>query len=69
MYQCIGVILQQCFNKEVVKKQLQEILLTARHNDAIEREVPKKSDKEYENKPVFPHQGTFVVLTYSVVRE
>ncbi|CAG12883.1 unnamed protein product, partial [Tetraodon nigroviridis] len=38
LYQCIGVILQQCFNKEVVKKQLQEILLTARHNDAIERE-------------------------------
>lgn len=47
------MILQQCFNKEVVKKQLQEILLTARHNDAIEREVPKKSDKDSENKPVF----------------
>lgn len=31
--------LQQCFNKELVKKQLQEILLTARHNDAVEREV------------------------------
>lgn len=41
LYQCIGVTLQQCFNKEVVKKQLQEILLTARHNDAIEREVPE----------------------------
>ncbi|TMS10960.1 Maestro heat-like repeat-containing protein family member 1 [Larimichthys crocea] len=38
LYQCIGVTLQQCFNKEVVKKQLQEILLTARHNDAVERE-------------------------------
>lgn len=25
----------------MVKKQLQEILLTARHNDAIEREVPE----------------------------
>uniref|UniRef100_A0A674P4S4 Maestro heat-like repeat family member 1 n=1 Tax=Takifugu rubripes TaxID=31033 RepID=A0A674P4S4_TAKRU len=38
LYQCIGVILQQCLNKVVVKKQLQELLLTARHSDAIERE-------------------------------
>uniref|UniRef100_A0A3B3CBG5 Maestro heat-like repeat family member 1 n=1 Tax=Oryzias melastigma TaxID=30732 RepID=A0A3B3CBG5_ORYME len=38
LYRCIGVTLQQCFNKEFVKKQLQEILLTARHNDAVERE-------------------------------
>uniref|UniRef100_A0AAQ5Y5R6 Maestro heat-like repeat family member 1 n=1 Tax=Amphiprion ocellaris TaxID=80972 RepID=A0AAQ5Y5R6_AMPOC len=38
LYRCIGVTLQQSFNKEVVKKQLQEILLTARHNDAVERE-------------------------------
>uniref|UniRef100_A0A3B4UCZ2 Maestro heat-like repeat family member 1 n=1 Tax=Seriola dumerili TaxID=41447 RepID=A0A3B4UCZ2_SERDU len=38
LYQCLGVTLQQCFNKELVKKQLQEILLTARHNDAVERE-------------------------------
>ncbi|XP_067366221.1 maestro heat-like repeat-containing protein family member 1 isoform X1 [Channa argus] len=38
LYRFIGVTLQQCFNKEVVKKQLQEVLLTARHTDAIERE-------------------------------
>ncbi|XP_034031218.1 maestro heat-like repeat-containing protein family member 1 isoform X2 [Thalassophryne amazonica] len=38
LYRCIGVTLQQCYSKEVVKKQLQEILLAARHNDAIERE-------------------------------
>ncbi|XP_061529897.1 maestro heat-like repeat-containing protein family member 1 isoform X2 [Phycodurus eques] len=38
LYQCIGVTLQQSFNKEFVKKQLQEILLTARHSDAVERE-------------------------------
>ncbi|XP_060936840.1 maestro heat-like repeat-containing protein family member 1 isoform X1 [Limanda limanda] len=38
LYQCIGVTLQHCFNKELVKKQLQEVLLTARHNDAVERE-------------------------------
>ncbi|XP_056141693.1 maestro heat-like repeat-containing protein family member 1 [Lampris incognitus] len=38
LYQCLGVTLQQCNNKEVVKKLLQEILLTARHNDTIERE-------------------------------
>ena len=39
LYRCVGVMLQECHNKEVVKKQLQEILLTARHSDAIEREV------------------------------
>ncbi|XP_030605842.1 maestro heat-like repeat-containing protein family member 1 isoform X1 [Archocentrus centrarchus] len=38
LYRCIGATLQHCFNKELVKKQLQEILLTARHNDAVERE-------------------------------
>ncbi|KAF3840089.1 hypothetical protein F7725_018806 [Dissostichus mawsoni] len=38
LYQCIGVTLKQCFNKEVVRKQLQEMLLTAKHSDAIERE-------------------------------
>ncbi|KAJ3597626.1 hypothetical protein NHX12_001144, partial [Muraenolepis orangiensis] len=38
LYRCMGVMLQQCNNKEVVKKQLQEILLHARHSDAIERE-------------------------------
>uniref|UniRef100_A0A671WWL7 Maestro heat-like repeat family member 1 n=1 Tax=Sparus aurata TaxID=8175 RepID=A0A671WWL7_SPAAU len=38
LYQCIGMTLQQSFNKEVVRKQLQEVLLTARHNDAVERE-------------------------------
>ncbi|XP_077432978.1 maestro heat-like repeat-containing protein family member 1 isoform X1 [Vanacampus margaritifer] len=38
LYQCIGVTLQHTFNKDFVKKQLQEILLTSRHNDAVERE-------------------------------
>ncbi|XP_041843751.1 maestro heat-like repeat-containing protein family member 1 isoform X2 [Melanotaenia boesemani] len=38
LYRCIGVTLQQCFNKEVVKKQLQEILRAAQHHDAVERE-------------------------------
>ncbi|KAK6327014.1 hypothetical protein J4Q44_G00026590 [Coregonus suidteri] len=37
LYRCIGVTLQHCYNKEVVQKQLQEILISARHNDAIER--------------------------------
>ncbi|KAI4893277.1 hypothetical protein NFI96_019675 [Prochilodus magdalenae] len=37
LYKCIGVILQQCTNKELVRKQLQEILISARHNDATER--------------------------------
>lgn len=39
LYRCVGVILQQCHNKELVKKQLQEILISTRHNDAIERTV------------------------------
>ncbi|XP_061145513.1 maestro heat-like repeat-containing protein family member 1 isoform X2 [Syngnathus typhle] len=38
LYRCIGVTLQHSFNKDFVKKQLQEILLTARHNDALERQ-------------------------------
>lgn len=38
LYQFIGVTLQHCSNKEVVKLQLQELLVTARHVDAIERE-------------------------------
>uniref|UniRef100_A0A669C2F3 Maestro heat-like repeat family member 1 n=1 Tax=Oreochromis niloticus TaxID=8128 RepID=A0A669C2F3_ORENI len=38
LYRCIGVTLQHCFNKELVKKQLHELLLAARHNDAVERE-------------------------------
>ncbi|XP_052003052.1 maestro heat-like repeat-containing protein family member 1 [Xyrauchen texanus] len=37
LYRCVGMILQQCYNKELVRKQLQEILISARHNDAIER--------------------------------
>uniref|UniRef100_A0A4W4GLY6 Maestro heat-like repeat family member 1 n=1 Tax=Electrophorus electricus TaxID=8005 RepID=A0A4W4GLY6_ELEEL len=37
LYKCIGVTLQQCTNKELVRKQLQEILISARHNDATER--------------------------------
>ncbi|KAG7458242.1 hypothetical protein MATL_G00236100 [Megalops atlanticus] len=38
LYKCIGVTLQHCGNKEVVARQLQEILLCAHHQDAIERE-------------------------------
>ncbi|XP_056300772.1 maestro heat-like repeat-containing protein family member 1 [Pseudoliparis swirei] len=38
LYRCIGTTLQRCCNKELVKKQLQEILLAARHSDAVERE-------------------------------
>ncbi|XP_062320743.1 maestro heat-like repeat-containing protein family member 1 isoform X1 [Osmerus eperlanus] len=38
LYQCVGVALQQCSNKEVVKRQLQELLVSARHSDAVERE-------------------------------
>ncbi|XP_018587460.2 maestro heat-like repeat-containing protein family member 1 [Scleropages formosus] len=37
LYKCLGVTLQRCYNKEVVKQLLQEMLITAHHNDAIER--------------------------------
>ncbi|XP_053484916.1 maestro heat-like repeat-containing protein family member 1 isoform X1 [Ictalurus furcatus] len=37
LYKCIGVALQQSSNKELVRKQLQEILISTRHNDATER--------------------------------
>ncbi|XP_062395570.1 maestro heat-like repeat-containing protein family member 1 isoform X2 [Sardina pilchardus] len=38
LYRFIGVTLQQCYNRELVKKQLQEVLVSVRHHDAIERE-------------------------------
>ncbi|KAJ8334099.1 hypothetical protein SKAU_G00397380 [Synaphobranchus kaupii] len=38
LYKCIGVTLQHCNNKEVVRRQLQEVLLCARHHSAMERE-------------------------------
>ncbi|XP_006635903.2 maestro heat-like repeat-containing protein family member 1 isoform X1 [Lepisosteus oculatus] len=38
LYKCIGVTLRQCYNYDVVRKELQEMLVNARHNDAIERE-------------------------------
>ncbi|KAL4616905.1 maestro heat-like repeat-containing protein family member 1 isoform X1 [Arapaima gigas] len=37
LYKCIGVTLQQCRSKDVVRKQLHEVLIAARHSDAIER--------------------------------
>uniref|UniRef100_A0A8B9LBY5 Maestro heat-like repeat family member 1 n=1 Tax=Astyanax mexicanus TaxID=7994 RepID=A0A8B9LBY5_ASTMX len=37
LYKCIGMTLQQCTSKELVRKQLQEVLVSARHNDATER--------------------------------
>ncbi|TSK34778.1 Maestro heat-like repeat-containing protein family member 1 [Bagarius yarrelli] len=37
LYKCIGVALQQSSNKDLVRKQLQEILISTRHNDATER--------------------------------
>lgn len=38
LYRFIGMTLQHSFNKEQVKKHLHETLLSAQHNDAIERE-------------------------------
>ncbi|TNN35469.1 Maestro heat-like repeat-containing protein family member 1 [Liparis tanakae] len=38
LYRCVGTTLQRCCNKELVKKQLQEVLVSARHSDAVERE-------------------------------
>uniref|UniRef100_A0A4W5L763 MROH2B-like HEAT-repeats domain-containing protein n=1 Tax=Hucho hucho TaxID=62062 RepID=A0A4W5L763_9TELE len=59
LYRCIGVTLQQCSNKEVVQKQLQEILISARHNDAIERAV----------KPLSSHlsQAMILLITFAFI--
>ncbi|MGH0159549.1 UNVERIFIED_CONTAM: hypothetical protein FKN15_037747 [Acipenser sinensis] len=38
LYKCIGVTLRQSLNKDVVRTQLHEILVIARHSDPIERE-------------------------------
>ncbi|XP_063055853.1 maestro heat-like repeat-containing protein family member 1 isoform X2 [Engraulis encrasicolus] len=38
LYRFIGMTLQQCYNRDMIKKQLQEILVSARHHDSIERE-------------------------------
>ncbi|TRY56529.1 hypothetical protein DNTS_005416, partial [Danionella cerebrum] len=46
LYRCIGVILQQCRDKELVRKQLQEMLICTRHNDAIERTDKNDVDVE-----------------------
>ncbi|KAL4629859.1 maestro heat-like repeat-containing protein family member 1, partial [Arapaima gigas] len=37
LYKCLGVTLQRSYNKDHVKQLLQEMLIMARHNDAIER--------------------------------
>lgn len=74
--------LQQCFNKEAVKKQLQEVLLTARHIDTIEREVLSeievsygeffggvlKKRHKYISHGVFPHlDRVMVYFFFSIV--
>uniref|UniRef100_A0A3B3QI32 Maestro heat like repeat family member 1 n=1 Tax=Paramormyrops kingsleyae TaxID=1676925 RepID=A0A3B3QI32_9TELE len=37
LYKCIGVTLQLCSSRDAVRKQLQEVLVSARHADAMER--------------------------------
>ena len=39
LYKCIGTTLGAASSKEVVRKQLQELLETARHQEEAEREV------------------------------
>ncbi|XP_030076633.1 maestro heat-like repeat-containing protein family member 1 isoform X2 [Microcaecilia unicolor] len=38
LYRCIGTVLKSCPTKEEVKKQLQELLATARYQEDVERE-------------------------------
>nr|XP_033790369.1 maestro heat-like repeat-containing protein family member 1 isoform X2 [Geotrypetes seraphini] len=38
LYRCIGTVLKSCPSKEEVKKQLQELLMTARYQEDVERE-------------------------------
>lgn len=39
LYKCIGTALAACPNKDLVRKQLQELLETARYQEEAEREV------------------------------
>lgn len=39
LYKCIGTTLAICSNKDLVRKQLQELLETARYQEEAEREV------------------------------
>lgn len=39
LYKCIGTTLGACASKDLVLKQLQELLETARYHEEVEREV------------------------------
>lgn len=39
LYKCIGTTLGACTSKDLVQKQLQELLETARYHEEAEREV------------------------------
>ncbi|XP_032872102.1 maestro heat-like repeat-containing protein family member 1 [Amblyraja radiata] len=38
LYKCVGIVLGQTNNKEVINNELQEMLLSVQHNEALERE-------------------------------
>ncbi|XP_048380852.1 maestro heat-like repeat-containing protein family member 1 [Stegostoma tigrinum] len=38
LYKCVGIVLGQTNNKDVINNELQEMLLSVQHNEALERE-------------------------------
>lgn len=54
LYKCIGTALGAASSKEVVRKQLQELLETARHQEEAEREVAAALPR----RPLRPLSGT-----------
>ncbi|XP_043542330.1 maestro heat-like repeat-containing protein family member 1 [Chiloscyllium plagiosum] len=38
LYKCVGIVLGQTSNKDVINNELQEMLLSVQHNEALERE-------------------------------
>lgn len=50
LYKCIGTTLGACTSKDLVQKQLQELLETARYHEEAEREV-RSGVKHLEGRP------------------
>lgn len=54
LYKCIGTTLGACASKDLVQKQLQELLETARYHEEAEREVRRSCTKHPKGHPDGP---------------
>jgi hypothetical protein len=50
LYRCVGVMLQECHNKEVVKKQLQEIYSQSQQRSSLQWRQLNASCLQYDNR-------------------